>query len=206
MSRPEWFPNWSGETVVIVASGPSAPSVPLELAKGKARFMSINTSWKLAPWSDVLFACDWAWWAHANGCPEFTGMKMTVDRKAAEKFRDVHLVNCRKPDDRLVLEPIGTVGWGGNSGFHTLNIAVQAGARKVILVGMDMTLAKGVHWHGKHPGNMNNPKPGNVERWRRAVDGAARVIEPLGIRVINCSPISALQKYPKMTFEEALAA
>ena len=204
--KPDWFPDWTGETVVIVASGPSAGDVPLDFAKGRARFMAINTSWKLAPWADLLFACDAAWWGNAKGCPEFAGLKVTVDAHAAKHFPDVRVVRCRKPDDRLVVDDIGTIGWGGNSGFHCLNLAVQFGCRKIILVGFDMTIAYGIHWHGKHPDRLNNPSNRNVERWRRAVDGAARVIAPLGISVINCSPISALTKYPKMGFEEALAA
>lgn len=206
MSRPEWFPDWSEETVVIVASGPSAAEVPIWEAEGEARFIAINTSWRLCPWADMLFACDYSWWNRAKGAPEFKGIRATVDKTAAVVFPDVHLVGCRKPDDRLFLEPIGTVGWGGNSGFHCLNLAVQFGCRRIILVGFDMHIRDGVHWHGKHPSGMNNPSRGNIERWRRAVDGAARVIEPLGITVVNCSPHSALQNYPKMPFAEALAA
>ena len=105
--------------------------------------------------------------------------------------------------DRLELEPPGTVGWGGNSGFHALNLAVQLGAAKIILVGYDMRLDHGVHWHGPHKG-LNNPHPTNVERWRRVVDAAAEVIAALGIKAINASPISALENYPKMTLEAAL--
>lgn len=203
--RPEWFPDWSGETCVIVASGPTAKDAPLEMALGRAKFIAINTSWQLCPWADILFACDVAWWNHAHGCPDFEGMKITIDRNASRKYEDIHLVECRKADDRIVLKPLGTVGWGGNSGFHCLNLAVQFGARKIILIGYDMTVANGLHWHGAHPSNMNNPKQGNVDRWRRAVDAAAKVIEPMGIRVINCSPVSRLENYPKMSFEDALA-
>lgn len=206
MNEPSWWPTWKGQTCVIVASGPSASAVPLELARGVARCMAINTSWKLAPWADVLFACDDAWWQQAGGCPEFPGLKLTVDRRAAERYPDVHLVNCRKPDDRFVLEPLNTVGWGGNSGFHCLNLAVQFGCRKVLLVGFDMTVRQGLHWHGAHPGNLSNPTETNVGRWRRAVDNAWQVIAATGTKVVNCSPVSALQNYPKMEFAEALHA
>lgn len=206
MRRPEWWPSWEGETVVIVASGPSAKDVPLDLAKGRARFIAINTSWRLAPWADILHACDVAWWDHAAGCPEFQGIKLTVEKRAAAKYADVHMIDCRKPDDRIYLEPLGTVGWGGNSGFHALNLAVQFGCAKIILVGFDMTDAYGKHWHADHPRPMNNPSRNNIGRWRRSIDRAWKVIEPLGIRVINCSPISALENYPKMTLQEALAA
>lgn len=204
--KPEWYPDWNGETCVIVASGPSAQEVPIDVAIGGARFMAINTSWRLAPWADILFACDASWWDHAKGCPEFAGIKLTIDKAASARFPDVRLVNCRKPDDRLVVDEPGTVGWGGNSGFHCLNLAVQFGCSKIILVGFDMRIDAGLHWHGRHPERMSNPNRNNVERWRRAVDGAARVIEPLGVKVINCSPISALRNYQKMTLTEALAA
>ncbi len=200
-----WFPNWTGETVVIVASGPSAKDVPLEQAKGKARFIAINTSWQLCPWADVLYACDFTWWKHAKGCLEFAGLKISVDA-AAKEYPDVHVIECRKPDDRIFLEPKGTVGWGGNGGFQALNLAVQFGCKKIVLVGYDMTVRYGPHWHGKHPGAMHNPSSGNAERWRRAIDNAAGSISAVGVEVVNCSSVSALRNYPKMTLEEALAA
>lgn len=204
--KPDWFPDWSRETGIIVASGPTASKVPLIKAQGKAKFVAINNSWKLAPWADILFACDMSWWKYNNGAPEFKGMKVTIEEKVIRDFPDVKVVKCRKPDDRLVTDEKGTVGWGGNSGFHCINLLVQFGCPKILLVGMDMTLNHGIHWHGKHPPHMNNPTPANVARWARSVDAAARVIKPMGIKVINCSDISALQNYPKMSFEEALAA
>lgn len=204
--KPDWFPDWTGETCVIVASGPSASNVPIRKAKGAAKFIAINNSVHLAPWADILFACDYSWWKHANGAPSFPGLKLSTEWKASQEDWGVKAVGLKKSDDRLELENIGTVGWGGNSGFHSLNLAVQFGCAKILLVGYDMTVKHGIHWHGKHPAGLNNPSEKNVERWRRAVDAAHRLIEPLGIKVINCSPISALRNYPKMTFEEALAA
>lgn len=203
---PEWWPSWEGETVVLVGAGPTAKDAPLDMAHGAVRVIAINDSWRLTPWADILYACDLAWWKNARGCPQFGRLKLTVDRKAAERYPDVNLVACMKPDDRIFLEPLGTVGWGGNSGFHALNLAVQFGCRKIILVGYDMRMDHGLHWHGRHPAPMSNPTTKNVGRWRRAVDNAWKAIRPLGIEVINCSPISALQSYPKMGLEEALAA
>jgi hypothetical protein len=69
-----------------------------------------------------------------------------------------------------------------------------------------MTIRHGFHWHGKHPRGMNNPTNGNTERWRRAIDAPAAKVAALGIQVINCSPVSTLRNYPKMTLAEALAA
>lgn len=168
--------------------------------------IAVNTSWRLVPWADVLHAGDFNWWRKYEGCPEFRGLRTTIERRAAETFEGVRLVKCRKPDDRLFLEPAGTIGWGGgNSGFQSLNIAVQAGCSKIILVGVDMRTDRGSHWHGPHPKGMKNPNEMAVGRWRRAMDAAARSV-PGDVQVINCSPVSTLRNYPKMSLSAALAA
>jgi hypothetical protein len=67
-----------------------------------------------------------------------------------------------------------------------------------------MRIDRGLHWHGKHEGGLNNPNNGNVKRWRNCIDGAADTLRSLGITVINASPVSALRNYPKMDLMEAL--
>ena len=96
--RPEWFPCWRGETAVIVAGGPSAAGVPLEVARGQAKFIVINDSWRLAPWADALYASDFAWWGVNHGAPAFRGLKISQDdheRRFIElmtKLRDIGLL------------------------------------------------------------------------------------------------------------------
>lgn len=203
---PDWWPNWAGETCVIVASGPSAKDVPLEIARGEARFIAINTSWQLAPWADVLYGCDFAWWRSVGGCPEFGGLKLSQDVRAVRESWGIKRVLLRRGFNCIEFDQIGTLGWGSNSGFHCLNLAIQFGCKKIVLVGYDMRLDGGVHWHGCHPRGLNNPRPNNIEIFRSAVDGVAKSIAVRGIQVINCSPVSALENYPKMTLAEALAA
>lgn len=199
----DWWPDWRGETIVAVASGPSAASVDLSLARGKAKIITINTSWKLAPDADMLFACDAKWWRQYNGCPEFKGLRVTIDRWASVEY-GLHYVHCLRGDDRIQSEPKGTVGWGGNSGFHVLNLCLQFQVKRVLMVGYDMRTDKGLHWHGDHPKGMHNPKPANAMRWRKAIDDAAKTLKAGGLEVINCSEISALTAYPKQDFAEAL--
>jgi hypothetical protein len=158
---------------------------------------------QLVPDADIAYACDFAWWERYRGLPDFAGLKLSVDKKACQRNWGVQLVGLNKNDDRLELMKFGVVGWAGNSGFHALNLAVQMMASKIILVGYDMTLAHGVHWHGKHVG-LNNPTDRSVDRWRRCIDAAAEVIQALGTKVVNASPISALQNYPRMTLQEAI--
>lgn len=114
-------------------------------------------------------------------------------------------LEVREP--RFIMKP-GTLGsgstLGGNSGFQALNLALQLGCRDLILVGFDMHVRNGEHWHGRHPRGLNNPTAETTERWRVALDSQADFLKGLGARVINASPSSALTAYPKMTLTEAL--
>lgn len=201
--RPSFFPDWTGETVCIVASGPSASSIDLKSIEGKVRFIAINESWRLCPWADVLYGCDDAYWKAKKGVPEFKGLKLTTDRRASARFSDVHLVALKRPCEEIITNE-WAVGWGGNSGFHSLNLSLHFNVARILLVGFDMQLNGGIHWHGRHPYSMNNPTATNVDRWRRVVDAAAPVFASKNIFVANLSPVSALQNYPKMSLDEAM--
>lgn len=168
----------------------------------------INNSWKLAPWADLLYACDLNWWRHNFGViSAFPGLKVTQDPAVPHdpKFSgSVHRVKCNHAVDKLEVATYGEVGWGGNSGFQAINLAVQFGAKKIVLVGYDMRVDRGLHWHPDHPRGMHNPTARNVERWRRVTDGAAELLRALKIEMINASAVSSLRAYPKMSLAEAL--
>jgi hypothetical protein len=131
-------------------------------------------------------------------------LKVSQDEKIERTPWGIHRVKVQRNRDQLLVAELGVIGWGGNGGFQALNLAVQFGARRIILVGYDMRLDKGLHWHGRHPAGLNNPTDKNVARWRRAVDDAAPALRALGIEVINTSMESALGNYPKMSLGEAL--
>lgn len=146
------------------------------------------------------------WWDVHKGLPEFKGLRISQDAKCASRYPGIKRVTCDRNSDAPMLSKFGVIGWGGNSGFHAVNLAAQFGVSKLILVGYDMRVDMGLHWHGKHAKGLNNPMAKNVERWRKAVDGCAPVLAALGVQTINCSPVSTLVNYPKMTLEDALNA
>lgn len=205
-TKPDWFPDWHGETCAIVASGPSAAKVGVELlCKYDVRVIAINTSHELVPWADVLYACDKRWWQRYRGVPDFRGLKITQD--VCDEFPDVRRVTVDKFSNDLVLEPLGSLGAGGNSGFQAINLAVQFGCRCLLLIGFDMRVDLGEHWHARHPHPLSNPHPiDNLPRWRMAIDGIAPKLKALDIDVINCSSVSMLTAYKKTSLEEALWA
>lgn len=198
-----WYPDWSGEVVAIIASGPSANKVDLTILRDRIKVIAINTSVELAPWASCLYACDGRWWRLYNGKREFAGLKISQDPEAAALYDDVHLVRVQR-DTHEIITRIGYLGGGANSGFQALNLAVQFGAKQILLVGYDMRLDLGTHWHDRHPPPLSNPMQLNVDKWRLALDGAASKLRELGVEVINCSELSTLKNYPKMTLQEAM--
>lgn len=121
-----------------------------------------------------------------------------------KRFPDVHRIRAVPGEERIIFSPLGRVGWGGNGGFHALNLAVQFGLRKIILLGFDMTLRQGMHWHGRHDGYLNNPTQGNLDRWRKTLDEQAPALAAHGVEVVIGSPGSALGAYRQLDLGDAI--
>lgn len=102
----------------------------------------------------------------------------------------------------MLFEQQGQVGDGGNSGFQCLNLVAQMAPQRIVLVGFDMRLDKGVHWHGWHEGHLGNPRNSKLPRWRRALDGAAALLTARGVEVLNASPVSTLTAYEMCDIEK----
>jgi hypothetical protein len=153
----------------------------------------------------VLYACDNAWWRLNDGLPEFRGLKLTADGQAAAAFSDLHKVHLCPGLDRLTAERPGHIGDGGNSGFQAVNLALQFGATRMVLVGFDMRRDRGLHWHGPHRIGLNNPSERNLIRWRAALESAAAQLPGFGVRTFNASKVSTLTGFPKVSLAKALA-
>lgn len=200
------LPAWRGDCAVILGSGPSAAGAELELANRgrRIRVIAVNDSWRLCPDADVAYACDGAWWKARQGLSAFQGLRLTHDAAACLVYPGLRQVGIARGRDEILVETPGILGDGGNSGFQAINLAVQCGATKLILVGFDMRLDLGVHWHGKHGRGLNNPTAINLAKWRGIIDGCAPQLAELGVCVINTSAVSALEAYPKLSLTEAL--
>lgn len=201
MPEPDWFPDWSGEVAAVVASGGSLRQADLDLLRGRVRAIAVNRSFELAPWADALYGADPTFWQHYPAAREFAGLRITSDDGAARHW-GLRRITVEAGVHMLRLSPPGIVGSGGNSAFQALNLAVQWGARRILLLGLDLC---GEHWHAAHPAPLKNPRAHTLAKWRRRFDHAADDLRRLGVDVINCSPSSALTAYPKMTVAAALA-
>lgn len=201
--RPEWFPDWKGHIAVVVASGPSAGAIDYAPYKGRAKFIACNYSYKLVPWADAMIGADLGFWNQHKGCKDFAGLKMTTDDAGVRPY-GLNLVRLDKLTYGFSIHQPGYVGMGANTGFYAINITLQFGPPKgIIICGFDM---QGSHWHGPHPRGMNNPGPVQFNKWAPLLDKQSKFLDRLGVPLINASVESRLQNFPKMPFDKAFAA
>lgn len=198
-------PRWT-DLCVVAATGPSLTQEVADRCKG-IQAIAVSDAFRLMPWADVLYSCDAKWWNHHNGAPRFRGEKWSCHgsanrnnkRDVARKY-GLNLVHGRDGDG-FSLNP-EFVHYGRNSGFQAINLAILFGARRVVLVGFDMRLvAKRRHFFGDHEGPLTNY--GDPKRWLPEFAKAAKRLPP-EIRIINCTPGSALTCFETADLDDAL--
>lgn len=95
---------------------------------------------------------------------------------------------------------------GSNSGFQALNLAILMGAKKILLIGYDMRyIGKKRHWHGDHDKRLKNPAPSTLNMFIKAFN-TIKDDDLQGAVVLNCTPGSALDRFPFSTLEEELGS
>jgi len=211
IKKYDWWPDWRGECVAIIGAGPSAKTAGVEKLKNRMHCIAINESYQICPWAEILYSCDAAWWqlrqVPING---FAGLKIAFEcPREFAKTKNMKQITVRLDGNRVycnefLFDEPGTVGAGGHSGFQAMNMAAQFGATGIALIGFDMDATKGVHWHGFHPVPLRNPDHARFMKWREILDSKADQLKVKGIDVVNCSPISSLTKFPKLTIEQTL--
>lgn len=231
---------WPGSTVVCIGGGPSltpndiktvwaatqlSPRMRLRSeddALPMVRVISINDSYRLAPWADLLYGCDWTWWDKHLGARAFQGGHRVImehpDKHEAGTFEAAHRYGLK------VLRCTGESGFeddptairhGYNGGYQAVHLAVKLGAKRVLLLGYDMKpepvgVAPGKdgtpqpvlkhHWHGDDKDRAAPPYRLFLKEWGSLV----LPLRERGVQVINCTPGSALDSFPRQTLSEAL--
>lgn len=160
----------------------------------------VNDNYRLAPWADVLYACDAEWWDHHKGVRSFAGERWTQSRRAAQQY-GLHWVESKAARGLSRYGP--EIHQGGNSGYQALNLAAQWGADPIVLLGYDMqTQGDKRHWFGDHPGALN--KSSGYPVWVRAYNDAAADLSAWGVRAYNCTRETALTCFPRKSLSEVL--
>jgi hypothetical protein len=185
-----------GGVVVCLASGPSLTPDDVALVRTwrdapttEARSVFVaNTTYRAAPWADLLFAIDPAWWGLHAAEVGATFAGVSYGGKDAPP-----------PARALTLRQFFPYG---NTGAGLVALAAHGGACKVVLLGYDGQHTGGAtHWHGAHPAPLGDA--GSVHKWAGQFNVLARAFR--GLPIVNASRVSAIATFPRVALEEALA-
>lgn len=203
---------WPGATVVVAATGPSLTQEQADACVG-LHTVAVNDAHRLFPWAEVLYACDTAWWFEYDGVPNFAGQRWSSheegvlsknDKRGAAERWGLTLVHGTRAKG-FSLNP-QLIHYGENSGFQGINLAILFGAARILLLGFDMhnieLPAKNLkrHFFGNHPTALRNTDP---RTFIKNFNVAAAMLPP-SIRIVNCTPDTALTCFERMPLEKAL--
>lgn len=197
---------WRNGAAVIIGGGPSVTQEQIDLVyeahdKGKIHVIVINNAYQIAPWADVLYACDGIWWKwHHKDTVDFQGLRITRSLSAKRDFPDLIWIEGETHDQGLSKRQDSIVN-GRIGGYQAINLAVNFGARRILLIGYDMRNIDGSsHWHGDHP---NKQRP----IWKHRIAHFKNMVPDLkdrAIEVINCTPGSAVDAFPMGDLKDEL--
>jgi hypothetical protein len=198
----------AGGNAFLLAPGPSLTAADVARVRGRGLIIAVNDAWRLAPWADVLYASDHPWWRRYRGVPGFTGEKHTIGahRLSSQGLPGPDYAALRVWQNRGTLgleRSPGALRTGGNSGYAALNLAVQLGARHIVLLGYNMGPVNGrTHFFGDHPSGLNNRSP--YAAFVRAYDSLVAPLQAAGVTVVNATPDTKLTCFTRVTLDAAL--
>jgi hypothetical protein len=210
---------WEGETAAILASGPSMSQAVADTVRGRVRVIAVSNQGiptrcpdgsvrELAPWADVLYSSDRAWWTNnREAALRFAGVKLTIESNEARSsyFKHPAVYALKNAGPHGFSDATDTITTGRNSGYAAAHVAAHFGATTILLCGFDMkppAKPGASHWFGDH-----SFRPMFVSPYSLFVSCFERgfpEFQKRGIRLINCTPDSALTFLPYQPIEVAV--
>lgn len=216
---------WEGGTCVILGGGPSIlqqfdvpaniiqdvylgrqkPSAysPYLEAIHDMHVIGVNVAYKIGPWIDVMFFGDDATWdEEKQGLKNFPGLVVSCATGISQVPRVKWLKRDFKKKFGIATDP-STVCWNNNSGCAAINFAVNAGVKRIILLGFDMTLdtQQNQHWHKFYASNLNTVHQ-TMKKHMSCLPQLKADLDALGVEVINASPESKIECFAKVNFKD----
>ena len=198
---PRW-PDWSGQTVVCIATGPSLTRSQLDVIRQSGvKTIGINDIGVREDWIDIWYAADYNFWKHYSNRAELVSMlKVCADDQMFKhpKIVDLYLNVLDKAKGKQFIP--GYSLNGGHSGFQALCMAISFGAVRIILVGYDCK-AKGhkTNFFGAKCQSLFKPSP--YADWPAHY---ANLKAPENVEILNATPGSAITAFPMVELELCL--
>lgn len=197
---------YAGSTVYCLGSGPSLAAVDPSLLYGKP-LVTCNSAafWAEPSWSSCTHALfyDGKYIAREDEkCRQLHdcgGTVVTIDAGVERPW--VRLLKSRAGCG-LHRDP-DAVANGLNCGHGAVNLAYHLGAQRIVLLGYDMRVCRGnrTHWNGR---TVDDPWK-YATHFARAFQKIAADLAEIGVSVLNATPHSALEVFPRISLADALS-
>lgn len=190
----------------MIGTGPSLTPSAIELVNRSdlPRF-GCNNVYQSVPNLVAFLACNPEWWDHYGfDVCKYSFQKWTWDKTTSRKWGANYIEG--QWGDGLSTDP-NIIHYGHSSGYQLINLAYHYGVREFVLIGYDLRFPKGYdgekhvaggdrHFFGEYPKELQHWTRYNMGE-NGELNGLLecyKTIDPdqYGIRIINCSPNSAL--------------
>lgn len=197
---PRLTRDWEGESVFIIAGGPSVNGVDLDRLRGQ-RVVVINSSYLAYPQADALVFTDRRWWVEHQHRVRQTFEGQIVTLTPLDHTYHGMLVLERQRSSGLSHDPT-RLAWYHTSLTTTINMAVLRGARNIFILGLD---GHGDWHHEPHPAKWGR----NASKFRMHGEALLALTDPLllaRVQVFNLNPNSSHAMFPFASLDDVLPA
>jgi hypothetical protein len=189
--------EWAGQRCFIIAGGRSVADQARLIPKLRGRIIAIKQSVALRPTADVmLLASREDWFVCRDYFRLYRGPRVICRSNYPNMPKGT--LYLRRSKEALSRDPEHLAGL--DAGSSAINLAALFGAKEIVVLGMDMVQGRWVRSHPTMP---------VIPDWhfKLHLQGLQRMAPELkrdGIRVINCSPISAVECFERRELREFL--
>lgn len=193
----EWAP---GTRCFVLCGGASVAQQTAIIPKLKGRWIAVKHGVLLKPDADVMFISGERTLDVSRPLmPTFRGTHIVVRGRSRELPPFVKRIGRNKDHTKLAVNPKEVAGYDG--GTSAINLAYHFGATEIVLLGYDMT---GGHWFTDRNHPSPYPSTGIFRQHMVPLPAFAADATAKGIRIVNCSPISAVECFEKQPLEAFL--
>lgn len=202
------------EVILKVMTGaPASEYSPYLSPIHKKHVIGINNAYKIGDWLDVIFFGDCAWYVmHKENLAKINRLKVTCCDRFAKPdalCEGIKYLAKDKTKNLGISNNPSLVCWNNNSGAAAISLAAHFGVKRIVLLGFDMNLdeKRVSHWHGSHNTSPSRVLGKNVKippfaRHLKGFPQIAADAKARGIEILNASPISAIQDFPKVNAKD----
>lgn len=191
--------------VLILATGPTLKNFEVGLFRDKIYTIAVSDAYKVCPWADMFYACDYDWWVyHGMNLADLKGDKVSLRHDDGTPknpiAREVQAIRG-EPRRGISSRHGDPIYRGHNSGFQALQLAIQM-SNNIFLAGFDMGATGPTHFFGNHPAPLSNGSDYDLF----VEDFAATVgeVDTLAKVTLLTSPSNLSHLYKTISVPEAL--